>query len=217
VSDFIPRARIERRATECWHRENLQAGFDIERLLDRLDLGVLWEPIDRVKGQVVVAELVPSEGLIRLNEDLRDLLDRNLGFYRFTLGHEIGHWDLHCDPVREGGETLFRDVEHLVCRRLVFGRDDPPAEFLTARQARREYQANLYATYLLAPAHVFQAAYRVVGCDGWPATYALAERLGLSAQATLVRLSEEGLGYRDHDGTPRSGREPQQGQESLGL
>lgn len=217
MNGFIPRQRIELRATEHWRREKLKVGFDIERLLDRLDLGVLWEPIARVRGQNVAAELVPKDGRIRLNEDLRDLLDGNVGFYRFTLAHEIGHWDLHCDAVRDGGERLFEDQEPLICRRLVFGRDDLPAEPLSAGDARRELQANLFATYLLAPTEVFRAAFREVGCDGWPATYALAERLGLSAQATLIRLAEESLGHRDRNGTPRPGRAPEPGQASLGL
>ena len=82
---------------------------------------------------------------------------------------------------------------------------------------RRERQANLYATYLLAPTEIFRATFREVGCDGWSATYELADRLGLSAQATLIRLIEEGLGHRDLGGMPRQGRAAEPGQASLGL
>ena len=217
MRDFIPRQRLEQRAVEHWRRETLRPDFDIDRLVDRLDLGVVWEPIAAVDGRAVAAELLPDAGLIRLNEDLRGLLDGNRGFYRFTLAHEIGHWEFHCEVVRQEGEVLFGDAEPLVCRRLVFGRDDPPASHLTAAEARREHQANLFATYLLAPAEVFRIAFRQLGCDGWPATFALAERLGLSAQATLIRLTEEGLGYRDDAGRPRAGRRPPPGQPSLGL
>lgn len=217
MTDFIPWQRIERRAVEQWHRWNLNAGFDVDWLVDRLDLGVLWEPIAMVDGHKVAAELTPEDGRIRLNVDLRNLLDGNVGFYRFTVAHEIGHWELHCDAVRDDADTLFGDVDPLVCRRLVFWRDDPPSDGMTPGEKRRERQANLYATYLLAPTDIFRAALREVGCDGWSATYALAERLGLSAQATLVRLTEEGLGYRDGDGTPRRGRAPEPGQTSLEL
>ncbi len=217
MKGFIPRQRIERRATEHWRRDGLLAGFDVDRLVDRLDLGLLWEPIAPIDGQVVAAELVAEDGLITLNEDLRPLLDGNVGFYRFTIAHEIGHWDLHCDAVRGGGAVLFKEGGPLICRRLVFGRDEPPTAQLTATEAQREHQANLYATYLLAPTEVFLKAFRQVGCDGWAATYALAEHLGLSAQATLIRLAEEGLGYRDPDGNPRAGRPPQPGQASFGL
>lgn len=217
MSEFLPRQRIEQRAVEHWRRETLSAGFDVERLIDRLDLGLLWEPIEPVGGQQVAAELIASERLVKLNENLRPLLDGNLGFNRFTLAHELGHWDLHCAHVRDGSGELFGDVPTLICRRLVFGRDQQPAEVLSQAESRREHQANLYATYLLAPTEIFRAAFDSIGCDGWPATYELAESLGLSVHATLIRLSEEGLGHRDRAGVPCRGRAPREGQTTLGL
>ena len=216
MTEFLTRQRIEQRAVEHWRRERLSAGFDVERLIDRLDLGLLWEPIEPVGGQKVAAELIARDRLVKLNENLRELLDGNTGFYRLTLAHELGHWDLHCAEVRDGSAELFADFPTLICRRLVFGRDQQPADVLTQSEGRREHQANLYATYLLAPTEIFRAAFESIGCDGWAATYLLAERLGLSVHATLIRLSEEGLGHRDRAGVPRPGRAPKPGQTTLG-
>jgi IrrE N-terminal-like domain len=215
VSGYIPRQRIEQLAVEHWRRDKLRAGFDVEALVDRLGLGIIYEPIAPDRGQTVAAELLPDDGLIRLNQDLEHLLEGNLGFYRFTLAHELGHWDLHSTAVRTAAAPLFGERDHLVCRRLVFGRDDPPADTLGALEGQREHQANLFSSYLLAPTDVFIARYRETGCDGWRATYALAEHLGLSVQATIVRLTEEGLGHRDDAGVPRPGRRPSSGQQSL--
>lgn len=216
MSGYIPRQRIEQLAVEHWRRDGLRPGFDVDALVDRLGLGIIYEPIAPDRGHTVAAELLPDDGLIRLNQDLEHLLEGNLGFYRFTLAHELGHWDLHSTAVRTAAAPLFGERDYLVCRRLVFGRDDPPAASMGAPESQREYQANLFASYLLAPTEVFTQGYRETGCDGWAATYELAEHLGLSVQATIVRLTEEGLGHRDGAGVPRPGRRPSSGQQSLG-
>lgn len=39
---FISREVIEARARDLWHRHALEPGFDAERLLDDLDLDLLW-------------------------------------------------------------------------------------------------------------------------------------------------------------------------------
>ena len=57
MSRFLPCQVIERRAVEHWKREGLSAGFDIDRLIDRLDLGLLWRPIEPVGGRQVAAEV----------------------------------------------------------------------------------------------------------------------------------------------------------------
>ncbi|MGA3057702.1 MAG: ImmA/IrrE family metallo-endopeptidase [Candidatus Limnocylindrales bacterium] len=217
MSDFIPRARIEAAAIGLWHAHRLAAGFEVDDLVDGLDLSFLWEPIEAVSGRRVAAELRPDAGLIVLNEDLRALLEGNRGFYRFTVAHEVGHWELHAQPSRSGAQTLFAGTGGpVLCRHLEFGRDtDQPA--LPASEARREWQANLFATYLLAPGEVFRAVFRVTDCDGWLAVESLAEQLGLSRRATLVRLQEEKLGYLDHVNIPRAGVRPHRGQTSLGL
>ncbi len=197
-------------------RHGLRSGFDIDALVDRLDLAIVYEPIAPERGQRVAAELLPDERRIRLNVDLESLLETNAGFYLFTVAHELGHWDLHCAAVRSEAGVLFGDNSRVACRRLVFGRDTPPTAILNAGEAQREHQAHLYASYLLAPTDVFRAVLRVTGCDGWAATYDLAERLGLSPEATVVRLTEEGLGHRDDAGVPRAGQKPIPGQQSMG-
>jgi len=208
---------IERRAVEHWRRLGLKPGFDIEAMVDDLDLGILWEPIEPVDGREVAAELKPARRRILVNEALRGFLDANAGFYRFTLAHEVGHWDLHSEDVRAGSDALLDDDSEPTFCRLAFGRDRAPTGLESLGEARREHQANLFATYLLAPTDIFKAAFRETGCDGWRATLALAERLELSGQATLVRLEEERLAHRDARGIPRPGLRPEPGQGSLGL
>lgn len=100
---FIPQERIEARAAEFWVRHSLAPGFDAERLLDELDIGLLWEEVDDRDGGEVLGQLVPADRLVILNERHRERLDANDGRQRrFTIGHEVGHWTLHSEAVRSG-------------------------------------------------------------------------------------------------------------------
>src|SRR6266540_1411228 len=40
---FIPESHIEEQAAALWQRYRLSPGFDVERLLDQLGLGLVWE------------------------------------------------------------------------------------------------------------------------------------------------------------------------------
>lgn len=216
MTPFLARQQIEKKAVGYWHKYGLQPGFDIERLVDQLDLGILWESFEPVDGRAIAAELIAGDGLIRLNEDERALLTGNLGFFRFTVAHEIGHWDLHAAEARADSVPLLLDLpDRVFCRPVAFGNAVAPSSFIPEAEARREHQAHLFASYLLAPTDVFMSAFRSIGCDGWAATLALADGLGLSGQATLVRLSEQGLGHRDSSGIPRPGLQPRPGQASF--
>lgn len=62
-----------------------------------LGLDFLWEPIDELPGETILAGLLPERRLIVLNERRRDLFAAHPGLERFTKGHEMGHWDLFVD------------------------------------------------------------------------------------------------------------------------
>jgi hypothetical protein len=73
------------------------------------------------------------------------------GRYRFTLGHEGGHWRLH-RPLIEANirqALLFQDTRRpsVVCR-------------LSQANERLEFQANLYASCLLMPRKLIMQAWR---------------------------------------------------------
>ena len=70
------------------------------------------------------------------------------GRYRFTVGHEVGHWELHRHLVASAGQlSLVAEAAKtsIVCRA---GRSSDP----------KEWQANQFSAYLLMPQDlVFQA------------------------------------------------------------
>ena len=87
-------------------------------------------------------------------EDRQVLVDQSLdptnhpdkeGRYRFTLGHEVGHWELHRKLCRRNRDQhmLFKDMRapSIVCR---------------TKSARKpaEWQANTFSACLLMPARM---------------------------------------------------------------
>ena len=57
---FIPEARIEARAAELWRAHSLGQGFDVERLLDALGLGLVWEAVEDEGDAMVLGQLTPD-------------------------------------------------------------------------------------------------------------------------------------------------------------
>jgi uncharacterized protein DUF955 len=91
-------------------------------------------------GEIVIDE--------SLDPELRPAME---GRYRFTLGHEGGHWRLH-RPLIEANirqALLFQDTRQpsVVCR-------------LSQANERLELQANLYASCLLMPRRLIMQAWR---------------------------------------------------------
>ena len=192
--NFIPAALIEMRAEELWQRFRLEPKFDVEALLDYLDLKLLWTGL----SDGILAEITPYDRRISVNERRRMEFDQNLGLYRFTLAHEVGHWFLHAEGARSGSGLLF-DAQSL------FGRD--------GRASPMETQAHKFAGALLAPRHEVVAAQAGRPWEGWQEVGRLAGEFDMSKLAMFIRLKELQLAHEDERGVPASGRavDPRQG------
>ncbi|QQS09028.1 MAG: ImmA/IrrE family metallo-endopeptidase [Phycisphaerales bacterium] len=91
-----------------------------------------------------------KEQLIRVDRSLDPVEHpRMLGRYRFTLAHEIGHWQLHRKVfLRDETQmslTAISDAPAFVCR--------------STDQAREEVQANMFAAFLLMPRDLIRRAW----------------------------------------------------------
>ncbi|MGH3382653.1 MAG: ImmA/IrrE family metallo-endopeptidase [Actinoallomurus sp.] len=184
---YVSPARIEELAAEIWRRHRLEPGFDTELLLDELELDLLWETVAEEAGREVLGQLVPELRLVTLNESHRDRLEAKQGrVRRFTLGHEIGHWMLHCGgtPTRAGGRPACRG-------------ESPDS---------RERQADMYAAALLMPEDRVLAALPASHWSGWPAVYRLADAFVVTVTAMVRRLEELRCVRRDRTGVPVSDR-----------
>jgi hypothetical protein len=193
---YIPPARIEARSAELWRTYGLMPNFDIERLLDDIDLSVLWTELH----PEVLAEISPYERRVAINEQRKLTFDGNKGLYRFTLAHEIGHWHLHAEGARSGSGLLF-DGTTVLCR------DNERNEI--------ETQAHRFAAALLAPRDELVSVLPRYDWRGWLPVRQLAEKFGMSLTAIFVRLRELELAHEDSNGAPSSGTKSDPNQPSL--
>lgn len=92
-----------------------------------------------------------------------------LGRERFSLSHELGHWEMH------RGQS-FR------CRA-----DEPDDNLLANRDLER--QADQFASHLLMPRPIFNPAVKALGTPGFKEVDVLADRFKTSTVATCLRLA----------------------------
>jgi hypothetical protein len=198
---FIAEPQIEARAAELWRRHGLAPGFDVERLLDDLDLGLTWEPVEDDGGSRVLGQLIPQEKVVVLNERHLGRLEAKDGrLRRYTVGHEIGHWVLHAEDVRSGTLSLF-DGKRIWCR------DGSPDA--------AERQAEMFSAALLMPRDRLLAVLPPCPWIGWAPVYRLADSFVVNVTPMAIRLEKLGWMHRDEDGVPVSGRRVPVGQGSL--
>jgi Zn-dependent peptidase ImmA (M78 family) len=198
TTPYIAPARIEARTAELWRRHALAPGFDVERLLDDLDLGLMWEEME----EGILGALIPTKRVVVMNQRRLDHLESNLGLRRFTVGHEVGHWILHCEDARAANLQLF-ESDRTHCRQ---GSRHPI-----------EVQAEKFAGFLLAPTDVLRGEISPTPWSGWRPVYHLATTFAMSATAMMVRLEEAGFAHKDQNDQPRSGRKPIPGQLELSV
>lgn len=144
---------------------HLELTLDFDNLTKRLGvpdvLGATWiqDRLVLVDESLDPAENPPKEGR-----------------YRFTLAHELGHWELHRHHflANAGQPLLFgENVEpSIVCR--TSSRKDP-----------MEWQADMFSGYLLMPKDMIFAAWQA-RCGGLEPYIAKEEMAGLSAKWGLA-------------------------------
>ena len=118
------------------------------RDVDAMDAAPGCPPLD--DGQTISGLLLPSRGEIWVNADeARQWPPRR----RFTIGHEVGHWQLH----QTGQTSLF-------CRH---GSIDPDEDAKAKRPPLDpiEAEANAFAASLLMPARLVTGHYKETGGD----------------------------------------------------
>lgn len=198
---YIAESQIEARAAELWRRHSLEPAFDVERLLDALGVGLVWESVDDAGGGAVLGQLIPAKQLVVLNErHIAQLEEKEGRLRRFTIGHEIGHWILHAQATRSGDLGLF-DRERVWCRT---GSSDPV-----------ERQADIFSAALLIPADRLASALPKAPWRGWPTVYRLADLFLVNVTPMTIRLEKLGKMHRDDNGIPVAGPRPQPGQATL--
>lgn len=150
------------------------APIPVELIAETLeDLVIDWIPlVGRNLDTTVLGALDPESRRLFLNEHQRLLFQRTIGLERFTIAHELGHFELHWTQGVSG--------ERLLCG---VGEDQ-----------RRESEAEAFAAALLMPTDLVALHVHGTNTALWPRIYSLREIFGVSATAMVIRLKY--LGYQ---------------------
>jgi hypothetical protein len=198
-----------------------------------LELSILWDEIEELPGEEVLAGLRVADRLIVMNERRKQEMEAKPGRRRLTQGHEMGHWDLFVDKSKLDHPTLFEAAAPaifayrtsrgggqvqimktlLACEegrdllRQMNSRADAPDE---ARSVNR------YAAAILMPRAMIADEARKIDRTQWPNLYRLAERFGVTISGLRVRLEQFNLVYLDQETQKLyPSREDAQGQARL--
>ncbi|MBI2842123.1 MAG: ImmA/IrrE family metallo-endopeptidase [Armatimonadetes bacterium] len=149
----------------------------VEAILERtLDLALVYEDLSPL-GESVLGSLFPVERTVYLNENYLQSFDDCPGMQRFTIAHEIGHWQMHVNQAVLSQGLLFGDSDtRIICR--------------DGDRDMKESAADRYAARLLMPKDLLQEAipcYNVQTSSGFRR---LAESIGVSFTALHYRLGD---------------------------
>jgi len=135
------------------HMDDRHARFGVPRIAGRVD---------------ILAALWIEEREIRVDESLDPVENPEVeGRYYFSIGHEIGHWQLHRPQIVATSAEPLLLLEHpspVVCRSqdLQVGSSKQSYGMRQQREARTrmEFQANEFAACLLMPRALVQAVWQ---------------------------------------------------------
>lgn len=158
------------------------------------DLRLLYDLIDEPPGVVVLGGLAVAEKIIIVNEKHLAEFMTEPGRDRFTIAHEMGHWDLFEQQRVVAPRCGFPDRGNgydarLECR-SAGGRDVKVVERVWWRPSDvdEESAVDRYASALLMPKHLLLPALGGVATGDWRNFYLIPERFGVTAIALAARL-----------------------------
>ena len=194
-----------------------------------LGLNILWEEIEELPGELIYGGLRMEDKLIVLNENRRDLFEKNPGLERSTKGHEMGHWDLFGEEGHSDQIVMFESDSRFVRRSSPRGDVRVMDAFIATPEGQellRKIQqraddpdearaVNRYAAALSMPRRLITEEVMQIDRRSWPPLYRLAERFEVSITALTVRLKQLNLLYIDDQRRLYESVEQATGQQSL--
>ena len=184
---FLPKKKIESAAQNLLYRYHEKFGPEgdlpvpVEEILESyLGLDLEFADLHKQLGvNDVLGATWVKERRVVVDQSLDPTEDpKKEGRYRFTLAHELGHWELHRHLFEDipGQGVLFQDAPEpsIVCRS-------------TSRKDPMEWQADTFAGYLLMPKKVVLEIWESI--HGTREPYVAAEEI--TDLTTRFGLSEE--------------------------
>ena len=188
--------------------------IDIELFGDLvLGLSMLWEEIEEIPGEEVLAGLRAPDRLIVMNERHQQEMEQKPGRRRLTQGHEMGHWELFVDKSKLDHPDLFDAAapEIFAYRSSTGGQVEIIQTLLTSEPGRdilrqinsradtsdEARSVNRYAAAILMPRSAVIEEARKIDRTQWRNLYLLVEHFGVTISALRVRLEQLNLLYVD--------------------
>lgn len=186
----------------------------IERIIENepFDLSITYEPIEEHPGETILGALRPERKQIIVNENRLEMLEKHTGLERFTLGHELGHYDLFASAeppmpslfAKEDTNQIhaYRDAKEgivSVLKELTADKREMYEVWRALNQTRRQDSArekwavDRYSGSLLMPRDRVMNAVKGLDLTQWPTIYDLAREFKVSPTAFRVRLEILGL------------------------
>lgn len=231
VTSYLTNAEIEARACALLDRYAAEIApiaappVPVEKIADLLlELNLSWVPIRDTDEEPTLAFIDAPNHTIRLNERRQEThFNRHSGLYEYTLGHELGHYDLHV--LKGGVAQLELDPAFSATSEYSVGAVSdqvwqPAGQYLCRTRANskkpsRERQADVYASYLLMPERLLLPAITGSNLLDWPSLYRLREKFAVSISALTNRLKGLKLVYVAPNGTLYGSEEEGNGQMPL--
>lgn len=180
-----------------------------------LELRILWEDINELAGEEILAGLRAADRLIVMNERRKHEMEQKPGRRRLTQGHEMGHWDLFVDKSKLDCPTLFEaTAPGIFAYRCSTSGQVQIMKTLLSCEGGREHllqinsrldcpdearSVNRYAAAILMPRAVIIDEAKKVDRTQWPNLYRLAQRFDVTISALRVRLEQFNLLYVDQE------------------
>lgn len=185
---YMPESRIETDAEALLDEFSkatgmaLKAPVPIDDIVEKhLRLGIEFDDLHRrfgapnsvlAQGPDIIGAIFLSQRRIVVDEFLDPDADPSKeGRYRFTVAHEVGHWRLHRGLMgKDIGDVPVKDSPQalVICRS-------------SEAKARVELQADIFASCLLMPRRLVQAAWIAAFADGRPRALRSSIGAGLAA------------------------------------
>jgi Zn-dependent peptidase ImmA (M78 family) len=206
----------------------------VEKLAEVLfDLRFSYEPLDVPLDMFGPAALRPELKTIIVNEIHRAVFTEKPGVERFSVGHEVGHWDLFekDKDTRTGFLFGHTAADSRVDYRTPSGvpvkfikglwTNDGKHEVLSFLQRTCDAPdvasaVNRYASALLMPKYLLLPVVNGIDATRWSNLYRVAEQFGVTISALTTRLRRLGHTHVTEDGKPFSGtKEEHAGQQRM--
>lgn len=162
----------------------------VEQIADfLLKLNIDWSPIPDDNASPILGCIIPATRTIQINERRREHFERYFGTFEYTLGHELGHHELHLLP---------ENLEQLP----LIGNSSQPGHICRPQQVkdRRELQAERFASYLLMPSFLLLPSIEGKDLCNWQTLYRLRDQFHVSITALNKRLTGINRLYVDEKG-----------------